>query len=100
MINKIFRLKTKIALKDYILSGTIAKQYKQCGKVNCRCQEGKEYWHGPYWIWTRKEGGKTITKTLSKEQAKLVKKAIADMKELNDYIDKWKRLTLKEIEKI
>jgi len=57
-------------------------------------------WHGPYFIWTRKENGKTITKTLNKSQAAAVKKAIKDMKELNQLIERWRSLSLKEIEKL
>ncbi|MCZ6802694.1 MAG: hypothetical protein O7D86_01850, partial [Proteobacteria bacterium] len=75
------------------------KRYKQCGKATCRCNEDSQYWHGPYWIWTRKENGKTITRTLSKTQATMVKKAVKEMKEINRGILKWRALSLKEIEK-
>ena len=63
-------LKTKINNLDYISVGTLSKIYKQCGKASCRCSQSKEHWHGPYYIWTRKEKGKTITKSLSVEQAR------------------------------
>ena len=100
MNTNIARIKTKITSKELVLNGTVAERYKQCGKVFCRCYDDKKYWHGPYWIWTRKENGKTITKTLRKEQAILVRSAIKQMKELNLNIEKWKKLSLKEIEKI
>ena len=44
--------------------------------------------------------GKTVTKTLTKSQAVVVKKAIKEMKELNLILERWKILSLKEIEKI
>jgi hypothetical protein len=100
MNKMIVRLKSKIESKEHILNGSLAKQYKQCGKLNCRCYEDKKFWHGPYLIWTRKVKGKTVTKTLNKSQATAVKKAIKEMKELNYIIEKWKTLSLKEIEKI
>ena len=100
MNNKMTRLKSKITSKEYILHGSLAKQHKQCGKVNCRCHENMKYWHGPYWIWTRKENGKTVTKTLNKDQAVVVKKAIKEMKDLNLLIENWRTQSLKEIEKI
>jgi hypothetical protein len=91
-------LKTKISHLDYISVGTLVKIYKQCGKTSCRCSQSKEYWHGPYFIWTRKEKGKTITKSLSTNQAKQCKKAIKNMKKLNQYIQKWKNESIKFIE--
>jgi len=100
MAYNIDRLKSKISLKACILNGSLAKQYKRCGKLNCRCLEDKKYWHGPYWIWTRKEKGKTVTKTLSSEQAAVVNKAIKEMKDLNLIIEKWKAQSLAEVIKM
>lgn len=100
MNKNIDRIKAKITSKELVLNGTVAERYKQCGKVTCRCYEDKKFWHGPYWIWTRKVNGKTITKTLRKEQAVLVRSAIKEMKDLNLIIDKWKTISLKEIEKL
>jgi len=99
MNKMIMRVKSKIDSKEYILNGSIAKQYKQCGKLNCRCSRDKKYWHGPYLIWTRKVKGKTITKTLNKNQAVIVKKAIGEMRKLNQLLERWKMLSLKEVEK-
>jgi len=100
MDTKIKLLKNKIISRDWVLQGTLLRQYKQCGKTNCRCHQDKKYWHGPYWIWTRKEKGKTITKTLSQKQAGRVKKALEDMKKLNTLVEKWKLISLRHIEKI
>ena len=100
MNKMIVRLKFKIESKEHILNGSLAKQYKQCGKLNCRCNGDKKFWHGPYLIWTRKVKGKTVTKTLNKRQAEAVKKAIKEMKDLNSIIEKWKTLSLRDIEKI
>jgi hypothetical protein len=79
---------------DYILTGTIIKKHGPCGKDNCRCVRNKKYWHGPYYIWTRKEKGKTVTKSLSAAQALLCKKAINNMQKLKTQIEKWKRESL------
>ena len=100
MNKMILRLKSKIESKERILNGSLVKQYKQCGKLNCRCYEDKKFWHGPYFIWTRKVNGKTVTKTLNKNQAAAVKIAIKEMKKLKFIIERWKSLSLKEIEKI
>jgi hypothetical protein len=53
--------------------------------------------HGPYYIITRKHRGKTITKSLTPQQAKLYRKALQNMKKLNLLLEKWKLLSLKFI---
>jgi hypothetical protein len=85
---------------DYVLTGTISKRYGPCGKKSCRCTEGKEHWHGPYYIWTRKECGKTITKSLSPNQVKFCKKAIENSKKLNAHIARWRDKSLKTLENL
>ncbi len=100
MDTKIKLLKNQISARDWVLQGTLLRQYKQCGKNNCRCHQDKKHWHGPYWIWTRKEKGKTITKTLSDSQAKMVKKSLIEMKKINKLVEKWKLLSLQYMENI
>jgi hypothetical protein len=85
------RLQKQIVELEFILSGTINKRYGPCGKANCRCALNKKYWHGPYYIWTRKENGKTVTQSLSVAQARFCEKAINSMKKLNVQIERWKQ---------
>jgi hypothetical protein len=85
------KINQRIARLDYILTGTIIRQYGPCGKEGCRCGINKRNWHGPYYIWTRKENGKTITKCLSAAQAQFCKKAITNMQKLKIQIELWKR---------
>jgi hypothetical protein len=92
-------VKQQITDLDYILTGTIIKKYGPCGKAGCRCAYGKKNWHGPYYIWTRKENGKTITKSLTSAQAQFCKKAIGNMQKLKTQIERWKRESVKSIEK-
>jgi hypothetical protein len=92
-------IKNRIMGLDHILTGSITKRFGPCGKKGCRCAQDKRNWHGPYHIWTRKENGKTITKSLSAAQANRCTKAIRNMRELRAQIEKWKRASLKAIEK-
>ena len=93
-------VKKHINSLDNILVGTLGKRYGQCGKKNCRCTKNKKYWHGPYYIWTRKEDGKTITKSLSRKQAEYCQKAIKNMSKLKKNIEEWKMSSLIEMENI
>ncbi len=94
------RIQKSISQIDYVLNGSIIKKYGPCGKNNCRCAKDKIHWHRPYYIWTRKENGKTITKSLSKKQVDYCKKAINNMKKLQRNIEKWKKLSIQYLEQV
>lgn len=63
------RLVAELAGIDYALPGTLARRYMRCGKPVCRCKSDPPVLHGPYLHWTRTIAGKTVTRTLTEEQA-------------------------------
>jgi hypothetical protein len=91
-------LQQQIIELDYIATGSIIKKFGTCGKKGCNCASDKKYWHGPYYVWTRKENGKTVTKSLSVEQVKLCENAIENMKKLKSLVTRWQRETLNVID--
>jgi Family of unknown function (DUF6788) len=50
------------------LPGTLTVRAYACGKPNCRCHADPPRLHGPYAEWTRKIGGKTITRRLTRAE--------------------------------
>lgn len=93
-------IKEQIMDLDYILTGTIMRKYGPCGKAGCRCAHSKKNWHGPYYIWTRKESGETITKSLSVRQLQFCRKAMNNMKKLKILLQRWKRESSNTFEKV
>ncbi|MGH9072322.1 MAG: DUF6788 family protein [Acidimicrobiales bacterium] len=55
----------------FALPGTYLEYAHVCGKPNCRCMADPPRPHGPYHQWTRKIDGKTATRRLSTEQARI-----------------------------
>ena len=53
-----------------------------CGKPGCRCQADPPQLQGPYWQWTRAVRGKTVTRRLSEDQARLYREWIANRRRL------------------
>jgi hypothetical protein len=45
----------------------------RCGNPGCRCHADPPLLHGPYYIWTRKVAGKTVTAQLKPEYAAFCK---------------------------
>ena len=54
----------------FALPGTILVRHTCCKKPGCRCGADPPQLHGPYYQWTRKINGKTVTRTLTPDQAR------------------------------
>lgn len=67
----------------FIAQGTVQRRYKTCGQPGCVCQRDPDKRHGPYYHWTRKVAGKTVSVTLTQEEAELYRRAIANSRKLD-----------------
>jgi len=83
------RMASKLAETGLILLGTIIERTikRDSGKNN-----DNEKVYGPYYQWTFKQDGKTVTVNLTSNQAELYQKAIDNNKEVE--------MTLKEMRKL
>jgi hypothetical protein len=75
-------LKRAVATVPPIRRGSLVRRFMPCGKAGCRCQASPPELHGPYYQWTRKVRGKTVTVRVTPAQAKL----------LGEWIDNGRRL--------
>ena len=64
-------LARRLGEAGFALPGTYLEYAHVCGKPNCRCTADPPQPHGPYHRWTRKVHGKTLTRRLTAEQARL-----------------------------
>jgi len=62
-------LKSAVADIGLIRRGTLLRRFMPCGKSGCRCQADPPRLHGPYFQWTRKVRGKTVTVRVPPEEA-------------------------------
>lgn len=60
----------QISQLGFCLPGTLTERHTRCSSPGCRCKADPPALHGPYYSWTRKIKGKTVTRTLSAEQAR------------------------------
>ena len=91
-------LRRQLARTPYLCTGSVMSLYNRCGKPQCACHTDEKAKHGPYFVWTRKVKGKTVTRTLTAEQAQLCKRCIEAMRELEKTIETMKDLTVRYIE--
>ena len=52
----------------FVIRGTIIERLSRCGSLGCGCHDDPPRLHGPYWQWTAKVNGKTVTRNLSDHQ--------------------------------
>lgn len=64
-------LLAQITQLGFCLPGTLTQRRTRCSSPGCRCHADPPTQHGPYYAWTRKINGKTVTRTLTPEQARL-----------------------------
>ena len=86
------RIAKEIAKIGFVLPGTLLERRLTCTHEGCHCHDDPPKLHGPYWYWTRKIRAKTVSRSLSKQQAA----------EYQSWVDNERRLRslVKELEQL
>ena len=87
------KLKQKLLEIDFICMGSVVKVFQECGKPYCRCHKNKKYRHGPYYFWTRKVNGKTVTRKLTPEEATQCQQYIQNYRKLQSIIKSMQKVS-------
>lgn len=81
------QLARRLADVDFIAKGSITQRYLPCGKPACRCHADPPQLHGPYWQWSTAVEGKTVTRNLTEQQARLYQQWIGNRKQLEAILE-------------
>ena len=84
------RLARGLARTGLLLQGTITEL--RLRRPDPR-RPGKQKTYGPYYQWTWKEQGKTVTRRLTPRQAKLFQQAIANHRRLEQLLQEMRQLS-------
>lgn len=87
------QLGTELGAIEWLGTGSLVRRYTTCGIPGCRCQADPPHRHGPYWQWTTKVAGKTITKRLTDEQAELFQTWLGDRRRLRATLEKMEAIS-------
>jgi hypothetical protein len=79
-------LAAQLADIGLISAGSLTHRYTHCTSPSCRCNAEPPQPHGPYWQWTTKINGKTVTHRLTDEQAHLYQEWINNDRKLRSLI--------------
>lgn len=86
-------LKQSLADLGPIRRGTVLHRLAKCGKPGCRCHADPPQLHGPYYNWTRKVKGKTVTVRVTEEQAQLLNQWIANARRMDEILVEMTRVS-------
>lgn len=64
----------------FILKGSLVQRFLPCGTPSCRCHADPPRLHGPYWQWSSKVRGKTVSRMLTEDQARRYQEWMANGK--------------------
>jgi hypothetical protein len=84
----------------FVLPGSIVKRFMRCGREGCSCQTDPKAVHGPYYDWSRKVNGKTVSTRLTEKEATLLIKWIDDKNRLYGLVTKMERIGLEAVKLI
>jgi len=79
------------------LPGTLVIRSHACGKTRCRCHADPPALHGPYAEWTRKIGGKTVTRRLTSAELAAWQPLFDNARKMRALVAELQELTLQEL---
>ena len=92
------KIAAELAAAGFALPGTLTVRAYACGKHNCRCHADPPRLHGPYAEWTRKIGGKTVTRRLTEAELAAWQPLFDNAKKIRTLLAELQDLTLQIIE--
>ncbi len=95
---RIARIRESVGAIDYLCTGTLIKRMKQCGKSGCRCAQDLAARHGPYYEWGHMRRGKLVHRSVTPEQAVVLRLAIKNYRKVKKLLRDWEVQTERLIE--
>jgi hypothetical protein len=76
----------------FIAVGSVTQRFTHCNKPGCRCGADPPRLHGPYYQWTTKVAGRTVTRRLNEREAALYEEQIANGRQLRHLIAEMRKV--------
>lgn len=93
-------LKRALQGLGFVRPGSLVRRFMPCGKPSCRCMADPTQLHGPYYQWSMKLRGKTVTLRLTEAQARLCEEWVGNHRSLKAIVRKMEAFSLKETDRL
>ena len=80
------QLQAELGQIGITLPGSLTSRTTRCQRATCHCHADPPVLHGPYPTWTRKAGARSITRTLTPEDAERLRPYFAAHRRLRQLI--------------
>jgi hypothetical protein len=91
-------LAAQIAEIGIVAAGSVTRRFTRCTSAGCRCNADPPTPHGPYWQWTAKVNGKTVTKRLTDREAQLYQEWIGNDRRIKTLLNQIRKVDAKATE--
>ena len=81
------QLARRFARIGFLWAGSLTQRYLTCGNPRCACHSDPDARHGPYIYWSTKKHGKTISRKLPPQEAKILEKWVQNRRNVKETID-------------
>ena len=80
------QIQAELARIGITLPGSLTSRTTRCQRAGCHCRADPPVLHGPYPTWTRKAGARSITRTLTADDAERLRPYFAAHRRLRQLI--------------
>jgi hypothetical protein len=92
-------LKRRILDLGWARPGSVTRRFMPCGNPACRCMGRPPRLHGPYFQWSHKIAGKTVSLRLTEDQARLALEWAKNYKLLRKLLRRMEQIALRETDR-
>ncbi len=100
LANEYQEIKRRILALGWARPGSVIRRFMPCGQPGCRCMAKPPQLHGPYYQWSHKVAGKTVSVRLSEDQARRAKEWAQNYKQLKRLLRRMERIALRETDRV
>lgn len=93
-------LKRQILAIGWARPGSVIRRYMRCGNPSCRCMANPPRLHGPYYQWSHKIRGRSVSLRLSDRQVRLAMDWAGNHRRLKKWLRQMEALALQETDRM
>ncbi len=88
------QIQAELSQIGLVLPGSLTDRSTRCQRTGCHCHADPPQLHGPYPTWTRKISGRTVTRTLTAEDAERLRPYFAAHRRLRQLITELEAISM------
>ncbi len=89
------QLQAELGRIGIALPGSLTSRTTRCQRPGCHCHASPPILHGPYPTWTRKISGRSVTRTLTPQEAERLRPYFAAHRRLRQLITELEAISIK-----